>query len=116
MEPRFGGAWREMLQALGVSEEAAKPMKAEVLGCYTEPERAYHNLGHALRVWQGVKKYALEEGVEDTGAAQLAALLHDVVYDTKRQDNEVRSTEFAVDWGQTLGVASATVERAAEIS
>ncbi len=111
----FGDAWREMLQTLGVSEVDAAQMKAEVLACYGEPERAYHNLSHVLRVWQDVKQYAAEEGVVDTGAVQMAALLHDVVYDTRRQDNETRSAEFVMDWGRKLGAASSTVERASEI-
>lgn len=104
-----------MLQTLGISKEAAAPMKAAILACYGEPGRAYHNLGHALRVWQDAKQYAWEEGVKDTGAVQMAALLHDVVYDTKRQDNEARSADFAVHWGRTLGIPSATIGRAAEI-
>ncbi len=111
----FDDAWHEMLQIVGVSEEDAAPMKAEVLACYGEPERAYHNLGDALRVWQDVMQYASAEGVEDTGAVQMAALLHDVVYDPRRQDNEAQSAEFAINWGRRLVVASPTVERAAEI-
>jgi predicted metal-dependent HD superfamily phosphohydrolase len=115
VEPRFDDAWREMLQTLGVAEEPAKQMKAEVVARHAEPERAYHNLGHALRVWQDAKQYASEEDVEDTGAVQMAALLHDVVYDPQRQDNEALSAEFAVQWGQTLGIEFSTVDRAAEI-
>ena len=111
----FDDAWREMLRTLGVSEDAAAQMKAEVITRYGEPERAYHNLGHALRVWRDAKQYALEEGVGDTAAVQMAALLHDVVYDTRRQDNEARSAEFVMDWGQKLAVRSSTLERAAEI-
>ncbi len=111
----FDDAWREMLQTLGASEEAAEKMKAEVLARYEEPERAYHNLGHALRVWQDVTQYASEEGIADTGAVQLAALLHDVVYDPRRQDNEAQSAEFAVHWGRTLGLGSFVMDRAAEI-
>lgn len=115
MEVGFDAAWREMLGLLGIQEGAAAQMQAEVLAAYGEPGRAYHNLSHALRVWQDAKKYALEEGIADTGAVQMSALLHDVVYDTRRQDNETRSAEFAVNWGRTLGMASSTVERAAEI-
>ena len=104
-----------MLQTLGVSEEDAEPMKADVLARYGEPGRAYHNLSHALRVWADVMQHAADAGVPDTGAVQMAALLHDVVYDTRRQDNEALSAEFAVQWGRKLGIASATVDRAAEM-
>lgn len=116
MRPReFDQAWREMLQALEASEEDAGPMRAEVLARYGEPGRAYHNLSHALRVWADVMQYAADAGVQDTGAVQWAALLHDAVYDTRRQDNEVLSAEIAVQWGRKLAVAPLVIDRTAEI-
>ena len=111
----FDEAWRGMLGALGVSKEAAAPMKAEVLARYGEPGRAYHNLSHALRVWADVMQHAADAGVRDTGAVQTAALLHDVIYDTQRQDNEALSAEFAVQWGRKLGIAPPVVDRTAKI-
>ena len=104
-----------MLEWLGVPEEGALPMRREVLAHYCDPARAYHNLRHALRVLQDVKTCAHQWGVEDYGAVQLAALLHDVIYDTRSQENEARSAEFLLRWGKRLGIASATCRRAAEI-
>ena len=111
----FEICWNGMLAWLGVPVQAAQQMRAEVVANYRRPERAYHNLGHALRVLRDVKLFAHWWGVEDYGAVQLAALLHDVVYDTRSQENEARSADFMTDWGQTLGIMPVTCKHAAEI-
>ena len=112
---RFDIAWAGLLSWLGISEFDARLMRGEILTQYRQSGRAYHHLSHALRVLRDVKKFAHWWGVEDYGAVQLAALLHDVVYDTRSRENEQRSAEFAAWWGQALGIAPATYSRAAEI-
>ncbi|MGI4788181.1 MAG: HD domain-containing protein [Janthinobacterium lividum] len=116
MEPTvFEIAWSGLLHWLDVPEENARQMRSEVLANYRQPERAYHNLGHALRVLRDVKMFSHAWGVEDYGAVQLAALLHDVIYDTRSKENEAHSAEFVMHWGQLLGVAPVTCQRTAEI-
>ncbi len=112
---RFEVAWAGLLAWLGISEADAWPLRGEILTQYGQPDRAYHTLAHALRVLGDVKKFAHWWGVEDYGAVQLAALLHDVVYDTRSRENEQRSAEFAVWWGQRLGMSPAVYMQAAEI-
>ena len=110
---RFDVAWAGLLAWLGVSETAAWPLRGEILTQYRQPGRAYHNLSHALRVLADVKKFAHWWGVDDYGAVQLAALLHDVVYDTHSRENEARSAEFALWWGRELGINPAVCGKAA---
>ncbi len=112
---RFDAAWASLLSWLGVSEKEAWPLRGEILTQYQQPDRAYHTLSHALRVLADVKKFSHWWGVDDYGAVQLAALLHDVVYDTRRAENEAKSAEFTVWWGQTLGIAPIVYTQAAEI-
>ncbi len=112
---RFDVAWTALLDWLGIAEEEARPLRGEILTQYRQPERAYHTLSHALRVLADVKKFAHWWGVEDYGAMQLAALLHDVVYDTHSQENEARSAEFTLWWGRELGIAPAIYAKAAEM-
>lgn len=112
---RFDVAWAGLLAWLRISETDAWPLRGEILTQYRQPGRAYHNLSHALRVLGHVKKFAHWWGVEDYGAVQLAALLHDVVYNTRSRDNEERSAEFAVWWGRELGIAPAVYTKAAEM-
>ena len=112
---RFDVAWTALLSWLGISETRARPLRGEILTQYRQPGRAYHNLSHALRVLGDVKKFAHRWGVEDYGAVQLAALLHDVVYDTRSRENEARSAEFALWWGRELGIDAAVCGNAAEM-
>ena len=112
---RFDIAWTGLLAWLGISEFEARMMRGEILTQYGQAGRAYHNLSHALRVLGDVKKFAHWWGVEDYGATQMAALLHDVVYDTHSRENEAQSAEFALWWGRTLGIAPDVCVRAAEM-
>ena len=111
----FDVAWQSLLDWLAVPEQDARILRAEVEERHGEAGRAYHNLSHALRVLQDAKRFAHRFGVEDYGAVQWAALLHDVVYDTRSRDNEAESAEFAVRWGRALGVLPETYTRAGEI-
>ena len=112
---RFDTAWAGLLAWLGISETAARPLRGEILTQYRQPGRAYHTLSHALRVLSDVKKFAHWWGVDDYGATQLAALLHDVVYDTHSGENEAQSAEFTLRWGQALGIAPDIYAKAAEM-
>ena len=112
---RFDAAWASLLSRLEVSEKEAWPLRGEVLTQYRQPDPAYHTLSHALRVLADVKKFSHWWGVDDYGAVQLAALLHDVVYDTRSAENEAKSAEFTVWWGQALGIAPIVYTQAAEI-
>lgn len=101
------------MSRLGIAEADARLMRGEILTQYRQPGRAYHNLSHALRVLRDVKKFAHWWGVDDYGATQMAALLHDVVYDTHSRENEAQSAEFTLWWGQALGIDSAVYTQAA---
>ena len=110
---RFDVAWAGLLAWLRISEAAAWPLRGEILTQYRQPGRAYHTLSHALRVLGDVKKFAHWWGVDDYGAIQMAALLHDVVYDTHSRENEARSAEFTLWWGRELGIAPDICAKAA---
>lgn len=112
---RFDTAWAGLLSWLGVSETDAWPLRGEILTQYRQAGRVYHTLSHALRVLGDVKKFAHWWGVEDYGAVQMAALLHDVVYETQSRENEAQSAEFTLWWGQALGIAPDVYTQAAAI-
>ena len=63
----------------------------DVAARYGEPHRAYHTIDHVEHVVAKVD----ELGHGDDPAVVLAAILHDVVYDPARNDNEERSADYA---------------------
>jgi predicted metal-dependent HD superfamily phosphohydrolase len=74
---------------------------------YSASERAYHNLSHIQSL------LALSESlmgkVQNRDSFYFAIWFHDVIYDTKRSDNEEKSAEFAVEALVGLGVPEQTI-------
>jgi predicted metal-dependent HD superfamily phosphohydrolase len=68
----------------------------ELLARYGEPHRRYHTVAH-LRHFLDVANQLVPERWRDAEFL-FAALMHDIVYDTSRNDNEERSAELARQW------------------
>jgi predicted metal-dependent HD superfamily phosphohydrolase len=65
----------------------------DLIARWSEPHRSYHTVDHLKRMLSVVDGYA--DAAEDADTVRLAAWLHDIVYDPRRTDNEIRSAEFA---------------------
>lgn len=60
---------------------------------YTEPGRAYHTLEHiAACLWHFDE---IAENLECPQAVELALWFHDVIYDPRKPDNEIKSSNYA---------------------
>src|SRR5262245_42579453 len=74
---------------------------------YYECERVYHNLSHIQPL------FSLSESLlsmfQNPDAVYFAIWFHDVIYDTKRSDNEEKSAEFASEALASLGVPEQTI-------
>ena len=62
-------------------------------GKYTETSRAYHNLSHIKTLLNLLESF--REQVQDYDAIRFSIWFHDVIYDTKRNDNEAESAGMA---------------------
>lgn len=60
---------------------------------YSEKHRAYHNLSHINYLLESLKNYELM----DFETVYLAAWFHDVIYEPKRNDNEIQSANLALN-------------------
>lgn len=79
----------------------AEALGRELLDCYSEPHRAYHNRKHLSEMLAAVD--ALEHFAGNVRVVRLAAWFHDAIYDPLRADNEERSAQLAADrLGETL--------------
>ena len=99
--------WEHLWQRLG----AHPPQEGfeVLLRAYSETDRFYHNLDHiedCLFLYDQTKSLASQpEEVE------LAIWFHDAVYDTKRSDNEQKSSEWAEGAVRQAGLSNGIAER-----
>jgi predicted metal-dependent HD superfamily phosphohydrolase len=80
---------------------------------YSEKNRAYHNLSHIQSLL--ALSEALSDRIQNRDALYFAVWFHDVIYDTRRSDNEEKSAEFAAEALASLGVPEQTIALAREM-
>lgn len=92
--------WNRLWQQLGAT--APTDSFEHLLAAYSAPDRAYHSDAHIAAclahfdTWQHL--------AEHPHLVELALWTHDLVYDTRRQDNEAASAEQAVAWLEAAGL------------
>jgi predicted metal-dependent HD superfamily phosphohydrolase len=92
--------WRRCFAA--AFADKADQAFAEVARRYSEPARHYHTLVHVASVLDTVALLAPAA----PRALEMAAWLHDVIYDSRASDNEERSAEHAREMLAGLGVSA----------
>ncbi|MCC5635806.1 hypothetical protein LC593_08045 [Nostoc sp. CHAB 5844] len=85
--------WQYTLQFFGVDQCKIEATFAQLVEAYSAAGRHYHTLQHIHDVLNNIQ--TLQAHTQNLPAVQLAAWLHDVVYDTQAQDNEEKSAEYA---------------------
>lgn len=100
LEPR----WRRLCVALGVDPAVADAGGRLLADAHTEPHRAYHGLAHLAECFDMTDSMA-DLGAGDRIDVELAIWFHDVIYDPRASDNEIRSAEVALEWLDASGCA-----------
>jgi predicted metal-dependent HD superfamily phosphohydrolase len=85
-------AWASLWGRLGARGDS-RPGHEAVLRAYAEPHRHYHTAEHIARTL--VLLDGVRERLRRPAESELAAWLHDVIYDPRAADNEERSADFA---------------------
>jgi predicted metal-dependent HD superfamily phosphohydrolase len=98
--------WSETVSTFSTDQQAHSAVFTETASRYSEPRRAYHNLTHIKALLEQAE--ALRDQIQDYAAVRLAIWFHDVIYDTRRSDNEERSAEFAAAAMNRLSVPADT--------
>lgn len=100
--------WQQMWARLGVA--APDPTVFErLIACYSEPHRKYHTTRHLDECF--VKLEDLRTEAKHPEVVEFALWFHDAVYDTKRQDNEAKSAEWARATASVANLPVAVGER-----
>jgi predicted metal-dependent HD superfamily phosphohydrolase len=106
---RMSRRWLKLTGSLGVDEEAARRVFAGMAVRYNGDGRYYHILTHVgdlLDTAGGMRDLA-----HDYKTVQLAIWFHDVIYDARAKDNEVRSAEYARAALKELGMPERIITR-----
>jgi predicted metal-dependent HD superfamily phosphohydrolase len=105
-------AWITLARRVGARDDVAG-IGSALLGRWSEPHRAYHDLAHLDEVLRRVDLLAGEADRPDL--VRLAAWFHDAVYDPQATDNEERSAEVATVALADLGLAPDVVDEVARM-
>jgi len=103
--------WRRLAARQGLAAPLAEPVIDELVAAYLEPARQYHTLDHIAALLRHLEEHKAD--VIDHDAVALAILFHDVVYDPRRQDNELRSAAVARQRLTALGFAAPVIDKVA---
>lgn len=93
--------WESLWRQLGGT--APPGSFAELERHYGGSDRHYHGAPHILACLAHFDR--LRELADQPAQVELALWLHDVIYDTRRQDNEAASAALACDWLAERGLA-----------
>lgn len=96
----LSAAWLQLMNDLGVAPDPAAAAFTRLTRRYGEPHRHYHTLAHIAHVLQVVQQLASQ--TQNLTHVQLAAWLHDVVYDPRAPDNEAQSAAYSARLLQQL--------------
>ena len=81
-----------------------------LIAAYSEPHRKYHTLQHLNECFTKLEEIRTEARYPEE--VEFALWFHDAVYDTKRQDNESKSAEWARETARAQNLSSDAAERA----
>ena len=105
--------WLDLMGLLAVEQEAARLVFADLARRYTEKSRYYHNLDHVAAVLDTLN--SLRSLCQDYPAVQLAAWMHDVIYDSHASDNKAKSAAYSRWAAQQLALPDAFAARVSDL-
>jgi predicted metal-dependent HD superfamily phosphohydrolase len=100
--------WNDLL-SFYTSDQSIKDNSCQILKeKYSEKSRFYHNLSHVKALLNLLD--SLKDKIQDQNAIRFSLLFHDVIYDTRRNDNEEESARFASETLDKLHINTKTIE------
>lgn len=94
--------WNELALRYTDSAELVAELWTEIDREYSSSERHYHNLTHLVYMTNLAVRY--KDNLTDPDTVLFSIFYHDIVYDSKSQDNEQKSADIACDRLIKLGV------------
>ena len=104
--------WLNLLTELNADLLAGEAVFKDLVEAHSDSARHYHNLNHVgdLLIW-----IESVHSAESLPTIELAAWFHDYVYDSRRQDNEIKSAICAEETLTRLNVAPDIIQTVKQI-
>ncbi|MBD0266270.1 MAG: hypothetical protein ICV78_27200 [Tolypothrix sp. Co-bin9] len=99
--------WQHTLSSFEVDQVAAEKAFNLLVEAYSSSDRYYHTLKHIYHVLKTIDN--LQGYTRNLANVQFAAWFHDVVYDTKAQNNEEKSADYACELLSNLGIPPSNI-------
>jgi len=100
--------WNQMWVRFNVAVPEIKVFE-RLMAAYSEPHRKYHTLKHLDECFTRLDELRTEASHPEE--VEFALWFHDAIYDTKRQDNEAKSAEWAHAVARAENLPSDVAER-----
>lgn len=105
--------WRLLWTDFQVNFTSQEQLFQELLTCYSQRNRYYHNLTHIYRMLNKIE--SIKSLAINLKSIQFAVWFHDCIYDTTKKDNEEKSADFAVKRLTDLGLDQTLINRVNEL-
>lgn len=105
--------WLNLMDTFAVDPEQARRVFADLVARYSANGRYYHDLGHVKDLLDTVDE--LKSLATDFTAIRLAVWFHDVIYDPRAKDNEVKSAEYARKTLHALGLSPEVIDKVCDL-
>lgn len=105
--------WRKLCVALGCDLHRAEDIWSTIAAAYAEPWRHYHTMDHISALLALRRQHA--SLFQNPEIADLAIILHDVVYEPQRKDNEAASAAWARARLTDLAIAAERIDTVAHL-
>lgn len=105
--------WLKLTASLRVDEKVARRVFADMVRHYNGDGRHYHVLSHVGELLDTASE--MRDLAQDFQTIQLAIWFHDVIYDPRGENNEVKSAEYARNALHQLGLPERVVNRVSDL-
>jgi predicted metal-dependent HD superfamily phosphohydrolase len=101
-------AWSETWRKLGVSSPNEQ-LYRKLIACYSEPHRRYHTLQHLDECFAHLSETRLL--AEHPHEIEIALWFHDAIHDSREENNEEKSANWAQTAALSHGLSQETASR-----
>jgi predicted metal-dependent HD superfamily phosphohydrolase len=105
--------WSGLCARYGAGPSEIESLFKTLVDHYSAKDRAYHTLSHIQSLLSMGESF--RDKFQNYDAVRFAIWFHDVIYNTKKSDNEEKSADFAVEALTNLGVSASTIVLAREM-